>query len=519
MATLPFQVEDSLILLKGAQLGLLHETLALRAIFSHKPAPIVHHFGENQQNEASMRCFFPHVDLKDSTSVNIANLSAFFFWDALWNGNRSKATMMQFANATGSRLYLHEDYELFLNGDTNSRKPCCNIWRWTPGLEEKHTEWCQKNGINPTSVRGIAELIENTWNVLYMSKFEPEWLQCTDPTPSWRREHDWKGHRSSQKEIISVVYGPAKAEHLTRALTALCEKQATVSAHAMRFLGVKSSEAAGPSPRPLACLHFLQGNCTFGANCRHSHSPDAVRPQCRYFLSGHCSRGNGCMYSHEREDSSSVDALFRGDGKKKDPLIATAPLLLSLKLEGGTRDWFREHRRNLLLLGDGSFEFTNSLTKLRLRPAYASCLSTDRHEIGSTIVYSVDATRIHLNADIVELVDDGRLESFTWNFPFTGIEEDDAVHESLILGTFHSLHELRAMLPSDDRKMSFAVTLQGDQFARWNVMRSAIRTGWRLSSWSTFSAADYPGYSPRRANGDTFPVSSARFYVFTKMPQ
>lgn len=227
------------------------------------------------------------------------------------------------------------------------------------------------------------------------------------------------------------------------------------------------------------------------------------------------------MYSHELQDTVGGD----NDGsQKKDPLVAVAPLLLSLKLED-SRSWFGEHRRKLLLLGDGSFEFTKALTKLRLHPAFASCLNADMYEIGSTSVFSVDATRIHLNDEITELVADGELRHFAWNFPFTGIEEDDAVHESLILGTFHSLHELLQLAADDDHDSDldqpscFAVSLQGDQFSRWNVMRSAIRTGWRLSSWSKFNSVDYSGYSPRRANGDAFPVSSARFYVFTKSPR
>ena len=45
LAALPLNVSDAKVVLAGGQLGLLHETLALRAIYNHKPSPISHKFG------------------------------------------------------------------------------------------------------------------------------------------------------------------------------------------------------------------------------------------------------------------------------------------------------------------------------------------------------------------------------------------------------------------------------------------------------------------------------------------
>ena len=83
MAMLPFQVEDTRVILSGGRLGLMHETLALQAIRSHKPAPIAHQFGANAKNRANAMRFFPGVDINDPASLAIANLSAFQYWDAL----------------------------------------------------------------------------------------------------------------------------------------------------------------------------------------------------------------------------------------------------------------------------------------------------------------------------------------------------------------------------------------------------------------------------------------------------
>ena len=86
LAALPFQVHDSHKILEGAQLGLLHESLVLRSICTHKPAPITHYFGDSYRNDSCILKFYPQADTRNSTSVNIANLSAFLFWDAAWNG-------------------------------------------------------------------------------------------------------------------------------------------------------------------------------------------------------------------------------------------------------------------------------------------------------------------------------------------------------------------------------------------------------------------------------------------------
>ena len=206
-------------------------------------------------------------------------------------------------------------------------------------------------------------------------------------------------------------------------------------------------------------------------------------------------------------------------GMDNDFLAAGIPLLPDFSLDGGSLQWFSDHRRKLLLLGEGSFEFTRSLTKLRLNPAYASTLEDDvgdLYEIATTDVLSVDASRVHQNEEVRALVSSGLLEHFSWNFPFTGIEENIDVHESLILGTFQSLTLLLMENVGRVAQFRLAFALQGDQFSRWMVMRSAIRTGWHLERWGPFQSSDYPGYQPRRANGDTFPEASSRFYVFTR---
>jgi uncharacterized membrane protein len=94
--------------------------------------------------------------------------------------------------------------------------------RRTEEIEEGHIEWCKADDVNPTSMRSVKEIIENSVNVVYKRRFEAEWLQACDPTPKWKRRSDcscneWTGNR---KNMLRVVYG-LKCELLTETLTRL----------------------------------------------------------------------------------------------------------------------------------------------------------------------------------------------------------------------------------------------------------------------------------------------------------
>ena len=65
-----------------------------------------------------------------------------------------------------------------------------------------------------------------------------------------------------------------------------------------------------------------------------------------------------------------------------------------------------------------------------------------------------------------------------------------------------------------DDNAEFALTLQEDQLSRWSVLESAHRTGFHPHSFMEFDEYCFPGYTPRRGNGEQFPAQHAQFYVF-----
>jgi hypothetical protein len=198
------------------------------------------------------------------------------------------------------------------------------------------------------------------------------------------------------------------------------------------------------------------------------------------------------------------------------------PELESLSYPSGAAEWFDDMADAMLLLGEGTFQFTKALKSLGCQPFATSTNSLSPGGAVAGALLHVDATRLHFNQQVSWLVRKHNLSRFAWNFPFTGTEEDAYEQEVLILKTLQSLIVLFAdALPLEDKSSSsvtvmLGLTLQGDQFSRWNVTRSAWRTGWRLTGWCPFDHNEFPGYHPCRENGKKFPVDKARLYVLKR---
>ena len=88
VSVLPFTVEEANTVVYGGKKGLLHEALALVAIKSARPMPILTSFGDDESNRLNLSRYFPDVEPKDQQSVAIANLAAYIFWYVHWGKMR-----------------------------------------------------------------------------------------------------------------------------------------------------------------------------------------------------------------------------------------------------------------------------------------------------------------------------------------------------------------------------------------------------------------------------------------------
>ena len=509
LAALPFAVADSSVILAGSQLGLLHEILAFKAICSHKPAPIVHCFGDSVRNETTLQSFYPDVDVQDPNSVALANLSAYIFWDTYWSAKLGAKIRKRF-----------EDESVDFRGeDLGNGAGAESLWHWTDDVEQEHYEWCQSHDINPTAVKAIEEILHVVMNILFRAHFEPDWLRCSSPTPPWRQKNRWKDERYGEEDLdaLAWVFGVQRSRALGEALSSLSNEGGLSSLAIQRALVDMAGDRPPPrnaasfirkkKERPIACVFFLSGHCQFGSRCNNSHSPDAVPPPCRFYPT--CTNDK-CVYSHgdTTEDSTTIARSL-----VKNPLEAIADASVVDSME--PVEWYLMNEGKLLLLGEGNFGFTRALRSLDLRDFVSTTYEGTPYVNDISFLKNVDATRLHLDARILSSVRSKGTSAFSWCFPYiTDREEDEAGHEGLLLGTFHSLTTL-CKESSSREGFSFALALQGDQFSRWNVLRSALRTGWELTNFSYFDPSDFIDYEPCRASGEPFPLDKARFYVFS----
>ena len=550
ISAFPLEVSESKNIIQGAQIGLLHEIVALKVISSCRPYPIVHHFGDKEANERNLKNFYPFLQSNKYASEVLANLSAYMYWNATWNIEYHREARRRFVIlTTNDNFQIDEDEDLAHDG---------NVWEWSEPMEEKHVAWCKENQINPSSVKAVSDSIDTIMRTLYYAKHEPSFLRCNDTTPSWQKSRDhWKGDNNddhSEFSMLERVYGKRDAMLLSKALTYLCNKDGDPRNQAGKYaleMGKEDNNSTEEKnyyednectnnmrnkPKkqdlPPACIHFLQGNCIYGDKCKNSHNIFAKRPICIFYNQGYCMKGDNCPFSHtsdDIDDSSDDENYNYSDDTQYEPLMPIASIIPSKELNiNSSVSWFTNKSKYLMLLGEGNFSFAKSMHNLNHTVSVASSIESrlitdtinENNYFSNHLFSDVDATRLHTNAFVQSLLTGEIVQSFAWNFPSSMNDKDD-VNESLLSGTFLSLASLfdncsNNIAAANEQIFQFGLTLQRDQFSRWYVHRSALRAGFELLEWSSSNIKeDFPNYVPCMNDGEAIPnIEDARFYLF-----
>jgi HrpA-like RNA helicase len=527
MSTMPLSIADARAVLTAAQYGHVHEMLLFKSIKTIRPAPIVSYFADDRKSANALMTFKPLVDSKDPIAATLAQMSAYIYWDIYWHRLRRRAAYMAYNDLTA-----RSGFECSSTDDTEAMaltrvlKETCKrnrrdfgVWSWTQETEDLHTEWCRKHEINPTSVRAITESMDITKKILYLARFEPPWLRCCQAEPQWQRRSDWPlvgEDHVEEKDMLEWVYAEFRHQDpLRKKLESILVNPGAMAR------GPQGLPVVCVIPEEEACVHFLNGTCTYGEKCRNSHSVLAKRPVCKFFLAGSCSKGSSCVYAHGNSVQSKMTVKVKGKKQLIDPFRSFVPALSDMTLleEQGPRAWFKEHGEGLLLFGESNFAFSLALASMGIKPALLTDfgdVDTSNLRFGkldkSRMFGNIDATKIHTYDHLFQSTAAQHLTAFGWNFPYTGAEEDPDDHEDLILATMISMGLLAQKLGLESPQ--FGLSLQGDQFSRWSVQRIATQAGWHLISFCKFNHKDFGTYQPCRANGDPFPCEHGRFYVF-----
>ena len=461
MVKLPFTVDEANTLVYGAKQGWLHETLALVAIKSSKPMPILTAFGDDEANRLNLSRYFPNVELKEQNSVAVANLAAYIHWYMHWNNIRRHEIKDHFKNCTlarsgeGVSSHFFDDYSL-----THSDKFSFNVGQWTADMDKVHSEWCREHFINPSSVKSITNFIETTMATLYRVDVDPEWLRCQSLEPIWNRDHSIQ----VGLDTFSSLYGEVHGKEMSTTTLVQLQSQAVVT-----------GGSQDKTTTEYACIHFLNGNCRFGDDCANLHSYSAPRPPCRFHLRGGCTN-NRCLYAHNNEEPANLS-----DSSMVTPNHG--------KYHGGALGWLKKESSSLLVLGGG---LEQSLQLLRAPPKIA---------LGGA---PTDLVHFHTN----RYLHNRGISKCVWHFPASSSNATDKENECLLSGFFMAANMFfEPALKRTTSHVEVGIILQGNQFSKWNVLSSAQNAGFCLKWFEEFDTAMFPSYNPDI-------IYDAKFYVF-----
>ena len=326
----------------------------------------------------------------------------------------------------------------------------------------KRTDWCREHFINPSAVKSMTQNMEVTLKTLYRYDFDPEWLKCQPLEPAWNRDISVE----KRQNVFSSVYGHAKGRDLS--LRTLVELQGQK----------KLSRGNDQMKTSYACIHHLSGYCQFGNDCLNSHSPSASRPPCRFHLSGGGCTNRNCLYSHNevRADTTSEAAMI-------PPIYG--------KFHGGALAWFCQDSTSILLLG--SCGIGRSLEALGKPPGITLG--------GRTIL---ELAHFHQNRYLMNRT----ITKCAWNFPVAGSSATDEDNEALIRGFFHSAAAFFRSMLQTEAQLEVGLTLEANQFYKWNVMDVSQHAGFCLEWYEDFDSAT------RYANDEAIDTLDAKFFVF-----
>ncbi|KAL4422052.1 hypothetical protein ABPG77_004868 [Micractinium sp. CCAP 211/92] len=110
----------------------------------------------------------------------------------------------------------------------------------------------------------------------------------------------------------------------------------------------------------------------------------------------------------------------------------------------------------------------------------------------------------------------GRATHIVFNFPHTGVDEDDDVHRRLMADFFASAG---AALLAQGGRAQVLLSLCNDQFSRWHAEAAARAAFFFLEESAPFPLDAFPGYSPARGSGASgFPMECPLTYRFSFCP-
>jgi hypothetical protein len=495
----------------------------LAAIRSTRPLPIRQPFGDAAAYGKALRSFYPPCNPSDTGEELVANMLAYAFWEIQWGAYQRVATLQAFS-------------DLAAMPDVSAKN--LTSLSGTIDFDDEHLyTWCSQHGLNPSALLSVRETLDTILEVLFLERYPlaNRLIDCNNLCARWMAPALYSSSMGSPRAVVQQIYDDASLLKIAAFVRAALAKlrQESPAEESAQITGFPSATTMPTAPN--ICRFYLRGACRFGKDCRYFHGSSGTRENCVFHMLGlGCVMGSNCLFEHSRASSvpSGVQTVH-----DRQP---------SAHKHGSALGFFRREHGRVVLLGEGDLRFTAELIRLGLTP-FGSSTRQDRSQVQALLsattlalihdpkaqhmlmFYGVDATCLHIDRVCGRRLSEdlGRgLDRFVvWNFPYIdGAETNDEAHQELMFSFFRSLTCLvlrSAQLRNTETGMlRVGLTLHGDQLSRWHLLRAANASFWKLSSWDFMNLEEFPDYQPARANGEPFPISRPKLYLFeaTEIP-
>jgi hypothetical protein len=485
----------------------------LGALLSACPRPIAKSFGP------------------DSERIHREHMSRFYPFEQQAAGDQ-----------TGRAHAVHEELlsnfsalELYQHWLDRKRAKCIGTGtlfaaaRATDAFKQESDDFCLAHFMGPSAVRDCVATVSVIMGVFF--RYRPYFLNKGIRAPSYARYSEHLPHKClAQPGEASCCAGLGDHGLLLRGsertdLIKLVKKahRLDVSSQVMSATDIGDAGCAGgvcarpPCTIP-PCTFFKQGRCTAGEWCKFSHDI----PVCHFYLTGTCRRGHTCPFSHNDEQARVASAF---EGEFGDAIREINNQYETLSVDLGLSPFVQ-----ILLVGEGDFSFAVALAQHWEQKSghfpyklAASCLHTEQELTQSHPVAASNVSRLRSSGAQVHYGWDATVdqtgaawnalataEIVMWNFPFSGIDEDDESNASLLAGFF------QAMSRQSHQEVVAVLSLCNDQFIRWKVLQGAHDSFFDLCASGDFDFDTYHYEPIRNHNSGAFVFDRAYTYTFRK---
>ncbi|XP_044975687.1 zinc finger CCCH domain-containing protein 4 [Hordeum vulgare subsp. vulgare] len=513
--SLPLSFDASVLALKFAEVGFLHEGILIGIMLDIQPLPILQPFGHQALCKILRDNYFDedsNLKIGKKEATLIGNLCAFQFWQ---------------------RMFKDKYRQEYLKMVADTQEPTT----YHAFISKQEEVWCAFHNLLPAALNNISEIYDDVMCTLH--RFRPSFLVEIDP-PKYLQPSEFhhacfhhnilepedmnslsleseSSHLGSQRKCAATPYVSATDFGVTLTavvLKALIKEMKTQLAEdKVVSCRERVSGYAQQTVESEMCVFFVRGSCTRGNTCPFSHSSRAPKPVCKFFLTLQgCRNGSSCSFSHDCGSSNSkTSSITSGICSQED--MPTAVCCAKLLPAGGDG--------HVLIMNDKNLQFSYKICHYYNPTKIVTCtpglhsVESDSVTNGIMILQNVaDPCRLILGGERKLPVPWAKLQRIFW---FADFDSDESMNERVLLQKFFehiAIKTLSETLPN----LQVVLIMNNTKFVHLQAERLARECFYFLRESFMFDEGTLGWFSDAPSYPNGMQVSAPVAYVFNMHP-